>query len=134
MACAVQSIATPWDSERSDSCRISGGLFIGAASPRTPWCGTLGSRSYGRPVQFKADVVNAFVAREQIQSISEFDVGDGDQLAKYSRHIAHRIASSPMIFPAGVGGALYPPGHLHPDVLDEATFRALCPSTDDAWL
>jgi hypothetical protein len=42
--------------------------------------------------------------------------------------------ASPLVFPTGVGGVLYPPGHLHPDVLDEATFRALCPSTDDAWL
>jgi hypothetical protein len=42
--------------------------------------------------------------------------------------------ASPLMFPTGVGGILYPPGHLHPDVLDEATFRALCPSTDDAWL
>jgi len=41
---------------------------------------------------------------------------------------------SPLIFPTGVGGVLYPPDHLHPDVIDEATFRALCPSTDDAWL
>jgi hypothetical protein len=42
--------------------------------------------------------------------------------------------ASPLMFPTGVGGVLYPPGHLHPDVVDEATFRALCPSTDDAWL
>jgi hypothetical protein len=42
--------------------------------------------------------------------------------------------ASPLIFPTGVGGVLYPPGHLHPDVLDEATFRTLCPSADDVWL
>jgi len=42
--------------------------------------------------------------------------------------------ASPLVFPTGVGGVLYPPGCLHPDVLDDATFRALCPSTDDAWL
>jgi hypothetical protein len=41
---------------------------------------------------------------------------------------------SPLIFPTGAGGVLYPPGHLHPDVVDDATFRALCPSTDDVWL
>jgi hypothetical protein len=41
---------------------------------------------------------------------------------------------SPLVFPTGVGGVLYPPGHLHRDVFDEPTFRALCPSTDDAWL
>jgi hypothetical protein len=42
--------------------------------------------------------------------------------------------ASPLIFPTGVGGILYAPGRLHPDVVDEATFRTLCPSTDDAWL
>jgi hypothetical protein len=42
--------------------------------------------------------------------------------------------SSPLIFPTGVGGVLYPPDHLHSDVVDEATFDVLCPSTDDAWL
>jgi hypothetical protein len=42
--------------------------------------------------------------------------------------------ASPLNFPTGVGGVLYPPRHLHPDVVDEATFRLLCPSTDDAWL
>jgi len=41
---------------------------------------------------------------------------------------------SPLIFPTGGAGTLYPPGHLHPDVLDDATFRMLCPSADDAWL
>lgn len=41
---------------------------------------------------------------------------------------------SPLIFPTGVGGVLYPPAHLHPDVVDEATFSALCPSADDAWM
>ncbi len=34
----------------------------------------------------------------------------------------------------GVGGVLYPPGSLHPDVLSETTFKNLCPSSDDLWL
>ena len=42
--------------------------------------------------------------------------------------------ASPLIFPTGVGGILYAPGRLHPDVVDDATFRTLCPSADDAWL
>jgi hypothetical protein len=42
--------------------------------------------------------------------------------------------ASPLLFPTGAGGVFYPPGHLHPDVLDDATFRILCPTTDDAWL
>ncbi|MDM0067679.1 class I SAM-dependent methyltransferase [Variovorax sp. J31P207] len=42
--------------------------------------------------------------------------------------------SSPNLFPTGVGGILYPPGSLHPDVLDQATFTALAPLADDVWL
>lgn len=38
------------------------------------------------------------------------------------------------IFPTGVGGVLYPPGSLHPDVTDVAMFRKLCPYADDIWL
>ncbi|MDD5305427.1 MAG: glycosyl transferase, partial [Elusimicrobia bacterium] len=29
---------------------------------------------------------------------------------------------------------LYPPGSLSADVLDQGTFRALCPKADDLWL
>ena len=35
--------------------------------------------------------------------------------------------------PLGVGGVLYPPHSLHPQVLDESLFVKLCPSTDDVW-
>lgn len=38
------------------------------------------------------------------------------------------------LFPTGVGGALYAPDHLHPEVLNEAAFMALCPKADDVWL
>lgn len=37
------------------------------------------------------------------------------------------------LFPTGVGGVLYPPGSLHPDVHDRAAFRSLCPTNDDIW-
>ncbi|WP_394729167.1 glycosyltransferase [Altererythrobacter sp. GH1-8] len=37
------------------------------------------------------------------------------------------------LFPTGVGGILYPPGSLHPDVSNEAQFRSLCPNGDDIW-
>lgn len=40
----------------------------------------------------------------------------------------------PMLFPTGVGGVLYAPGHLHPDVTNEAIFMKLCPKADDVWL
>jgi hypothetical protein len=31
------------------------------------------------------------------------------------------------------GGALYPPGSLHPIVSDRSLFRRLCPDADDLW-
>lgn len=37
------------------------------------------------------------------------------------------------ILPTGLGGILYPPGALHPDVTDSAQFMALCPRADDLW-
>ena len=37
------------------------------------------------------------------------------------------------LVPLGVGGVLYPPGSMHPDVFDEEAFMALTPSADDLW-
>jgi hypothetical protein len=33
----------------------------------------------------------------------------------------------------GVGGILYPPNSLHPDVREAALFQRLCPTGDDLW-
>ena len=38
------------------------------------------------------------------------------------------------LFPTGVGGVLYPPHCLAPEVMDEQVFLALCPHDDDSWL
>lgn len=38
------------------------------------------------------------------------------------------------LFPTGVGGVLYPPGSLAPEVLDRTAFRKLAPTEDDMWL
>jgi hypothetical protein len=40
---------------------------------------------------------------------------------------------SPDLFPTGVGGVLYAPARLHPDVLNEELFLELCPKSDDIW-
>lgn len=40
---------------------------------------------------------------------------------------------SDMLFPTGVGGILYPPGSLDPQVMDRDLFMALCPRADDVW-
>ncbi|MBY0565161.1 MAG: hypothetical protein K2P58_13370 [Hyphomonadaceae bacterium] len=42
--------------------------------------------------------------------------------------------ASPLNIATGVGGVLYPPGSLHPDVLHERLFMRLCPTNDDLWL
>lgn len=36
-------------------------------------------------------------------------------------------------FPTGVGGILYPPHCLHPDVTKDEIFLKLCPTADDVW-
>lgn len=41
---------------------------------------------------------------------------------------------SMLLFPTGVGGVLYAPGHLHSEVLNEEAFLKLCPKADDVWL
>jgi SAM-dependent methyltransferase len=51
--------------------------------------GTSGPGSYGDLATFKAEVLNAFVASEGIQSVIEFGCGDGHQLslARYPRYL-----------------------------------------------
>jgi FkbM family methyltransferase len=38
------------------------------------------------------------------------------------------------LFPTGVGGILYAPGHLDSEVLNKKTFLEICPKADDVWL
>jgi hypothetical protein len=40
---------------------------------------------------------------------------------------------SASLIPTGVGGVLYPPRSLHPDVMDKDAFRKLAPTADDLW-
>ena len=44
------------------------------------------------------------------------------------------LSPSPLNFPTGVGGVLYPPHVFHPDVLKSNIFMKLCPTGDDIWL
>ncbi|SEM73514.1 hypothetical protein SAMN05192583_1038 [Sphingomonas gellani] len=41
--------------------------------------------------------------------------------------------SSVDLMPTGVGGVLYPPGSLHPDVMDMETALRICRTADDVW-
>jgi len=44
-----------------------------------------------------------------------------------------QIGPSLELFPTGVGGVLYPPGALHPEVFNSDAFLKLCPTADDVW-
>lgn len=46
---------------------------------------------------------------------------------------AQLAEGSPLAFPTGGAGALYPPGSFHPDMTDAQLFMQLCPTADDIW-
>lgn len=54
-----------------------------------------GAGSYGRLAQFKADVINRFVADQKIQTIIEFGSGDGNQLtlAQYPQYTGFDVSA-----------------------------------------
>ena len=43
------------------------------------------------------------------------------------------VGERAFLFPTGVGGVLYPPGCLDPQVFDDVAFTELCPFGDDIW-
>jgi hypothetical protein len=45
-----------------------------------------------------------------------------------------QVAVSPLIFPTGVMGVLYPPDVFHEDVCNSGLFTQLSPTADDVWL
>ena len=56
--------------------------------------GNSGAGSYGRLADFKANVLNEFVAREKIASVVEFGCGDGNQLSlsRYPRYTGFDVS------------------------------------------
>jgi hypothetical protein len=58
--------------------------------------GTSGPGSYGRLAEFKAEVLNSFVAREGVESVIELGCGDGHQLslANYPSYFGLDISPS----------------------------------------
>jgi len=55
--------------------------------------------------------------------------------AKYSKWKigCDSLDISPLNFPTGVGGILYPPGSFNSEVLNENVFLDICPYADDIW-
>ena len=58
--------------------------------------GHSGVGSYGLFAEFKADVLNRFVAAHAVQSVIEFGCGDGNQLAlaRYPRYLGFDISET----------------------------------------
>lgn len=58
--------------------------------------GNSGAGSYNRLAQFKAETINAFVKSNNVNSVVEFGVGDGNQLrlAEYPRYKGFDVAST----------------------------------------
>ena len=58
--------------------------------------GNSGAGSYGRLAEFKADVINSFVAEKKINSVIEFGCGDGNQLSlfKVPFYVGHDVSYS----------------------------------------
>ncbi len=58
--------------------------------------GNSGSGSYAQFAQFKAEVLNDFVAKQRIRSVIEFGCGDGNQLslAKYPQYLGFDVSST----------------------------------------
>jgi hypothetical protein len=56
--------------------------------------GDSGVGSYGKYAEFKADVLNGFVAEHDIESVIEFGCGDGNQLelARYPRYFGFDVS------------------------------------------
>lgn len=55
-----------------------------------------GKGSYGELAEFKAEVLNAFVAENHIRSVIEFGCGDGNQLrlAEYPRYVGYDVSAT----------------------------------------
>lgn len=61
------------------------------------------------------------------------DAGNLYPYADWTPAKNNRPGASFLNFATGGGGALYPPGALHPDVTDEERFLSLAPHADDLW-
>ncbi|OBP78019.1 hypothetical protein [Mesorhizobium loti] len=59
---------------------------------------------------------------------------DAERIQPYSKWSYDVAEPAGMIFPTGVGGVLYGPKALSPEVVDEDMFAKLCPQGDDIWL
>ncbi|SHF89167.1 hypothetical protein SAMN05444339_11914 [Loktanella atrilutea] len=59
--------------------------------------------------------------------------GEIESYERWSKNLL-RGQEGQALFATGVGGILYPPRSLHPDIVREDLFMTLCPGGDDLWL
>lgn len=52
----------------------------------------------------------------------------------WKRTSGEKLEASADLFPTNGAGTLFPPGSLHPDVLDVTSFQELAPTSDDIWI
>lgn len=66
----------------------------------------------------------------------EIIIKDGKVLPyrKWNHNATNIIKPSHLLLQTGGAGTLYPPGSLHPDVLDKKLIKELCFHADDVWL
>jgi hypothetical protein len=65
----------------------------------------------------------------------EIAIGADGQIAPYRQWPSTEHANPSLaVLPMGVGGVLYPPDSLHPEVRDAASYLALSGTSDDLWL
>ena len=58
--------------------------------------GNSGAGSYGQLCEFKADVINTFVAKNNIMTVMEFGCGDGNQLSysNYPEYVGYDVSET----------------------------------------
>lgn len=94
-------------------------------------------------VLYKPDWLGALVAAQAREPqyihchrghLMRYDAG-GELLPykQWGRYAAGLARASFDLFPTGVGGVLYAPGDLAPEIFNERVFRAICPRADDIW-
>lgn len=60
-----------------------------------------------------------------------FDINSN--LLPYSKWDWCKSTTHKRHFLTGVGGVLYPPGSLNPEIFNECVFSKICPTADDVW-
>lgn len=123
------------------------------------WCRNIGSycklipalRMFPNALIATADD-DVYYSRDWLRGLYETYIEDPRSIPCHRAHLMRRAPSGgflpyreweyyapgvtgpePLLFPTGVGGILYAPGHLHPDVTNESIFLKLCPKADDVW-